>query len=556
MNGGEALVATLLQHGVTTAFCVPGESYLAVLEALRRHASTIRLVTHRHESGAAFAANGYAKISGRPGVVLASRGPGATNAAIGIHTAAQDSVPVVLIVGQVPSHEIGHEAFQEIDYTAFYGAVAKAVIEPASAADVADATARALSIAASGRPGPVVVALPEDITLGDAGAPAIPQPMAGLAARASQDELERAASMIDAADRVLVLAGEMVRHQAAHASLELLARQSGAAVVSAFRCQDCLSNDHEAYAGSFATGRAAFLDEAWDEADLVVIAGARFDAVSSADFRFRDGSKPLVVIHPDAATVAALRPCLGLVSDISPALETMARRLAEPPPARLAWRDALREAWTRFQEAAPAASGRVDMAAIVHHVNRRLASRDHIVSNDAGNFATWVQRHFRYRLPASQVGPMSGAMGYGIPAAVGAALARPDARVVAFAGDGGFMMTGQELTIAVEHALKVIAIVCDNGHYGTILMHQQRYAGPENTIAVALRSPDFRTIGEAYGAPSWRVERTQDFAPAFDEALCLDGPALIHVVTDIRDLAAGVHQDPFPSSEGTAGREG
>ena len=332
MNGGEALVATLLEHDVTTAFCVPGESYLAVLEALRRHGNAIRLVTHRHESGAAFAANGYAKISRRPGIALVSRGPGAANAAIGIHTAAQDSVPVVLLVGQVPTHEIGHEAFQEIDYASFYGTVAKSVIEPASATDVADATARALAAATTGRPGPVVVVLPEDVTLGDAGTPVIPGPTAGFATRAPADELERAASMIEGVDRVLVLAGEMVRHEAAHDQLDRLARRSGAAVVSAFRCQDCLSNDHEAYAGSFATGRAAFLDEAWDEADLVVVAGARFDAISSADFRFRDGSKPLVAIHPDAATVAALRPRLGLVSDVGPALDAIAGRLAEPTP--------------------------------------------------------------------------------------------------------------------------------------------------------------------------------------------------------------------------------
>ncbi len=539
MNGGEALVATLLKHGVTTAFCVPGESYLAVLEALRRHGNAIRLVTHRHESGATFAANGYAKIQARPGVVLVSRGPGATNAAIGIHTAAQDSVPVVLFIGQVPTGEIGREAFQEIDYASFYGTVAKAVIEPAAAADVADATARALSLAVAGRPGPVIVVLPEDVTLGDAGDPVIPGPAAGLRTRAPADDIARAAAMIEGADRVLIVAGEMVRHEAAHPGLDHLARRSGAAVVSAFRCQDCLANDHDAYAGSLATGRAAYLDKAWDEADLVVIAGARFDAITSADFRFRNGSKPFVVIHPDAATVAALRPRLGLVSDVGPALDAIAGRLAGPTASRIAWRSGLKDAWMHFQGSATAARGAVDMTAVVRHVNRRLESTDHVITNDAGNFSTWVQRHFCYRLPASQAGPMSGAMGYGVPAAIGAALARRDARVVAFAGDGGFMMTGQELTIAVENALKIIVIVCDNGHYGTILMHQQRYAGPENTIAVALRSPDFRAIGTAYGAPSWRVEHTGEFAPAFDEALGLDGPALIHVVTDIRDLSAG-----------------
>ena len=538
MNGGEALVRTLVNHGVHTAFCVPGESYLAVLEALRRHSNAIRLITNRHESGATYAANGYAKIASKPGIAFVSRGPGATNAAIGIHTADQDSVPVVLFIGQVPTHEIGREAFQEIDYSAFYGSIAKAVIEPANAAGVAEATARALAIAQSGRPGPVVVVLPEDITEGDAGGTEIPEPVHRISARAAPASLDRAASMIDSTCSVLVLAGEMVRYEEASRELEAFASRSGAAVATAFRCQDTLSNDHHAYVGSFATGRPDYLARAWDEADLVVLAGSRFDAISSMDFLLRDGSKPVIMIHPDAATITTIRPALGLPSNIGPALEGITARLSEPSAERTVWQAGLRAEFERFQAEAPVPKGRVDMTEIVRHVDRRLARHDHVVTNDAGNFATWVQRHFRYRRLASQAGPMAGAMGYSVPAALGAALARPEARVVAFTGDGGFMMTGQELSTAVQNGLKIIVVVCDNGHYATILMHQHRYAGPGNTIGVALDSPDFRALGEAYGARSWRVAVTEEFAPAFDEALGMEGPALIHVVTDIQDISA------------------
>ncbi len=539
MTGGEALVRTLIAHGVDTAFCVPGESYLAVLESLRLHADTIRLVTSRHESGAAFAANGYAKISSKPGVALVSRGPGAANAAIGIHTADQDSVPVVLLVGQVPTAEAGREAFQEIDYSAFYGTLAKAVIEPRSSADVADATARALATAVTGRPGPVVVVLREDVTEGDAGESRIPDPLQAPAARAEPALLDRAASVIGEASAVLVLAGELVRSQGATRELEAFAERSAAAVAAAFRCQDVISNDHPAYVGSFSTGRPPHLARAWEEADAVVLAGSRFDAISSLDFHLRDTPKPLVMIHPDPATILDVRPGIGLASDIGAGLEALAARLGPAPSRRRAWQTGLRAAFEQSQADAPVARGAVDLTRVVRHVDRRLASLDHVVTNDAGNFATWVQRHLRYRRASSQAGPMAGAMGYGVPAAVGAAFARPGARVVAFTGDGGFMMTGQELSTAVQHGLKVIVVVCDNGHYGTILMHQHRYAGPGNTVAVALNSPDFRALGEAYGARSWRVAATEEFAPAFDEALAAEGPALIHLLTDIRDIAAG-----------------
>ena len=539
MNGGEALVETLATHGVDTVFCVPGESYLAVLEALRRHANAIRLVTNRHESGATFAANAYAKIGRRPGIAFVSRGPGATNASIGVHTADQDSVPLVLFIGQLPRRELGREGFQEIDYAAFFGTVAKAVLQPIDPADVARMTAEALAIATAGRPGPVVVVLPEDVTEGDAGEVRVPHPVPIAAAEASPAQLRHAAAMIDAARRPLIIAGEIVKSEAATVRLGAFAEAAAIPVAAAFRCQDVLNNDHPSYAGVFALGRSPHLTKAWEECDLLILAGSRFDAITSADFSLRDEGKTILMLHPSAQTIAEVRPAFGIAAPVGATLHALTTAVLPPVADRTDWQSAMHAGYQRFLAEAPQALGRIDMTEVVRHVDRRLAAIDHVVANDAGNFATWVHRHLRYRLPDSQAGPMSGSMGYGVPGAVGAALARPGARVVAFAGDGGFMMTGQELSTAVQNNLPIVVIVCDNGHYGTILMHQHRYAGPGNYAATVLNSPDFAALGAAYGAKSWKVEETAQFAAAFDAALAHDGPSLIHLLTDIRDISAG-----------------
>jgi acetolactate synthase-1/2/3 large subunit len=539
MNAGEALVRTLDSHGVDTVFCVPGESYLAVLESLRGHANSIRLITNRHESGAAFAANGYAKISRKPGIAFVSRGPGATNASIGVHTADQDSVPLVLFIGQIPLSEMGREAFQEIDYSAMFGTMAKAVMEPNSPADVARTTADALTLAQSGRPGPVVVVLPEDVTEGDAGKVAIPQPMPPSSAEASQTQLREAAALIDGADKVLIIGGEMIKAEAATMRLGAFAESAGAAVVSAFRCQDALNNDHPAYVGLFGLGRPPYLKQAWAEADLVILAGSRLDAITSEDFNLRNDDKTILMLHPSADTIAELRPTMGIAAAVGPTLRSLSTAIQTPTAERAAWQVKLRSEFEAFQANAPEAVGDLDMTAVIRHVDSRLAQVDHVVTNDAGNFSTWLHRHFRYRMPDSQAGPMSGSMGYAVPSAVGAALARNDARVVSFVGDGGFLMTGQELSTAVQNGLKITVIVCDNGHYATIMMHQHRYAGDGNYAAIKINSTDFAALGAAYGARSWRVEKTDEFAPAFDAALAHDGPGLIHVLTDVRDISAG-----------------
>ncbi len=539
MNGGDALVATLLAHGVDTAFCVPGESYLAVLEALRRERARLRLITNRHEAGAAFAADAYGKLTSTPGVVFVTRGPGATNAAIGVHTAAQDSTPLVLFIGQVPTSQRGLESFQEIDYRLMYGPIAKAVIEPESAAEVAAVTARALGLATAGRPGPVVVPLPEDVTEGDAGQAAIPGPAPRAESKPSEGALAAAVELIAAARRPIVVSGELVAFEGAHDALAAFAAAAGAGVVTAFRRQDTFANDDPAYFGHFGIGRAPFQREAWRDCDLVIVAGNRLDAVTTEDFTLVRDDQKLIHIHVDAGVIGRTRaPDVAIAADVRPTLAALAKALPPPPNERPAWRDGVNQAYRRFSCDGPAALGEVDMAAVVKAVAARLNGVDHVITNDAGNFASWVHRYFPYTLPYGQVGAGSGAMGAAVPGAVAAKLARPGATVVGFVGDGGFLMTGQELATAVREGLAIKIIVCDNGAYGTILMHQHRFAGAGAYHGVELTNPDFAAMGRAYGVPAWTVERTAEFAPAFDAALAHDGPALIHLKTDIRDISA------------------
>ena len=321
MNAGEALVRTLDSHGVDTVFCVPGESYLAVLESLRGHANSIRLITNRHESGATFAANGYAKISRKPGIAFVSRGPGATNASIGVHTADQDSVPLVLFIGQIPLSEIGArglpgdrlqrnvwhhgESRYGTQFTRRCGTHNRRCPYPCSI--------QAVLV-------PSWSCCPKDVTEGDAGEAAIPQPMPPSSAEASQTQLREAAALIDGAEKVLIIGGEMIKAEAATMRLGAFAESAGAAVVSAFRCQDALNNDHPAYVGLFGLGRPPYLKQAWAEADLVILAGSRLDAITSEDFNLRNDNKTILMLHPSADTIAELRPTMGIAAAVGPTL--------------------------------------------------------------------------------------------------------------------------------------------------------------------------------------------------------------------------------------------
>jgi acetolactate synthase I/II/III large subunit len=541
MNGGEALVQTLLAHGVSVCFGVPGESYLRVIEALRQEAGRIRFVVNRHESGSTYAAEAWGKLTRNPGIAFVTRGPGATNGAIGIHTAAQDSTPLVLFIGQVPSERLGAESFQEIDYTRMFGAIAKAVIEPMAPGEVAGATARALALAIAGRPGPVVVVLSEDVTQGEVGEATIPErsPRAVLAPEA--DAISRAAAMIDAAERPLIISGELVSQNAAHGELAALAENSGAALTAAWRRQDTVSIDNPAYVGHLGLGRAAFQRELIEQADLVIAAGCRLDDITSEDGALLAMGKALIQIHPDEAVLARSRATLAIAADAKPALDDLARSVAAPNNVRLAWRAGARAAFEEFRTvgADPRVKphGALDMAHVVETVTSRIEG-PHVIVTDAGNFSGWSQRYFPYREAWSQAAPISGAMGYAVPGALGAALALPEAEVIGFVGDGGFLMTGQELLTMANLGLRVRLLVCDNAAFGTILAHQRKAFGAGHDYGVALQNPDFVKLAEAYGAAGFNVERTEDFAAAYDAARAVDGPALIRLALDVRDISA------------------
>lgn len=537
INGGTALVNTLIEWGVDTAFSVPGESYLPILQAIQSNANRINLITPRHEQGVTFAAEAYGKLTGRPAAGFVSRGPGTTNASIGIHTAAQDSTPLVLFVGHVPTTTKGREAFQEENYHQMFGSMAKAVLEPEHAGEVARVTARALQIATSGRPGPVIVIMSKDITDGDAGENATPSPGRRVRTAPDADGLAEAVALIDGARRPLVVTGEMISIEDSRDELIAFAEASGATVTTAYRRQDTFPNDHAAYAGHLEINRVAFQGRLFEEADLIIAAGARLDGITSQEFGFIRPGQKLIHVFPDDRSLANMAPDLAINAHVGATLAAIAGAVAKPPAERTAWRDAFHAEFDRF--ATPGALtiyGAVDLSAVVVEVQRQVRD-DAVILTDSGTFARWVHRFYRFTEAHTQAGPMSGAMGYAAPGALGAALAKPGAQVVAFAGDGGFLMSGQELVTAVQHRLPVKFILCDNGAWGSIMVSQQRRFGEEGVFGTRLESPDFETVARGYGVKAIRVETTDAFGPAFAEALATDGPALVHLKIDDRDVS-------------------
>lgn len=543
MNGGEVLVAVLVKHGVDTGFCVPGESYLTILEALRQARTRIRLVLNRHESGAALAAEAYAKATGKPGIAFVTRGPGATNASIGLHTAKQDSSPLVLFIGHVPTVEMGREAFQEIDYPTAFGPLTKRVIEVMRPEDVAGATAEALHEAVAGRPGPVAVVLPEDVTEGEAGTVQIPAPQPRAVLLPDPEHIADAARLIDAAEHPVIIGGEQINFEGAHTALARFAEAAGAGVVSAFRRQDILGHEEDANLGHFGLRLAPYQEKFWGECDLVILAGARPDGATLQGFSLLRDDQTIIHIYPEAAAFAQSKPQVALMADSAPSLDALHGKLQSAPSnGRLVWRAAHHQA--HIDHATPGIDttaeclGAVDMAGIISTLRRRLPD-DACIVNDSGAFAGWLHRHFAYRAPRSQFAACLGAMGYAVPGAIGAQLARPDIPVVALVGDGGFLMTGQEIVTGVQQNLTFIVLLFDNGMYGSIATHQYRRGGREAMYGTVMNSPDFAGLAEAYGAAAWRVEQTAEFPAALDAALAETGrPSLIHIKTDMRNLNA------------------
>ena len=530
-TAARSLVAELARHGVDRIFCVPGESFLSVLDALVDH-PTIRVVTCRHEGGAAMMAEAWGKLTGRPGVVFATRAPGATNASAGIHVARQDSTPMILFVGQIARDTREREAFQEIDLRATFSSLAKWATEIDLAARVPEIVARAFQTATSGRPGPVVVGLPEDMLEEEIAAPAAHRYQPSQARMTTDDAKAVTDALGSAKNPVMIVGGGGWSADAAR-----LARRFSEAwkipAVATFRCQDYIDNRSDSYIGNLGLGANPGLVAAIRDSDLVLAIGTRLEDVSTNSYSLFGIPLPeqrLIHVHADAGELGRVyQPWLGIVSSAHAAL----LHLAETAPrARPGWHErtqALRQgylAWTT----PPAIPGPLQMGAIVSYLRDRLPD-DATITNGAGNFAIWPNRFFRYHDFGSMLAPTSGSMGYAVPSAVAAKLAFPERIVVAFTGDGDFLMTGQELATAAREQSPVIVIVVNNGMYGTIRMHQEMHF-PGRVSATTLTNPDFVKLAEAYGAMGERITHTEQFASAFEAALSCGRSALLELVLD------------------------
>jgi acetolactate synthase-1/2/3 large subunit len=528
-TGGQILIDALKIHGVDTAFCVPGESYLAALDALHDAKDQIKLIVCRQEGGAAYMAEAYGKMTGRPGICFVTRGPGATNASIGVHTALQDSSPMILFIGQVARDQVEREAFQEIDFRRMYGPMVKWVAEIDDAARIPELVSQAFHRAVNGRPGPVVLALPEDmltdrVDVSDAGKykPVQPSPAAAQV-HELQDRLAQA-------KRPLMILGGGGWSAQAVADITAFAETTNLPVGCAFRCQDLFDNTHANYAGDVGIGINPKLAERVKNADLLIVVGARLGEMTTSGYTLVGIPTPrqaLVHVHPSAEELGRVYQAMLPINAGMAEFAAMARAIDVPAPR--AWDSDTKTAHTDYLEwsTPPQVEGPVQMGEIMSWLEKHLPA-DAIWCNGAGNYATWLHRFHRYRGFRTQLAPTNGSMGYGVPSAVAAKVVAPSRMVVSFNGDGCYMMNGQELATAVQYNLPVIFVVVNNGTYGTIRMHQER-TYPGRVSGTDLANPDFVALAKAYGAHGELVEKTADFAPAFERCAKAGKASLIEI---------------------------
>ena len=533
--GGHVLADALVAQGIRHAFAVPGESYLDVLDGLYGVQDRMRLVTCRFEAGAAHMAEACGKLTGRPAAAFVTRGPGACHASIGVHVAMQDSTPMLLFVGQIPFAETDRESFQEVDYRRFFQPLAKWVTQIDDAARIPELVAHAVDVATTGRPGPVVIALSEEMQKDRVAVPDLaPTPLA----RPHPDPaaLARMQAMLAASRRPLAILGGGWSAAARAALQDYLVAQD-IPVTVAFRRQSLYDGTFDNYAGDLGVGSDPALVAKAREADLVLAFGTRLGEAVSQGYTLYDlaGATPIVHVHPDPAEIGRVfRPALGIACD----LDAFATALSRLSPVAVHWAE-----WTRGLRAVrlaayavPEYPGALNVARCMRELEGMLAE-DAIMTCDAGNFATWPPRFMHVKARQFFLGPTNGAMGYAVPAAVGAAIANPGRQVVAFVGDGGFLMTGQELATALHHGAAPIVLVFNNGMYGTIRMYQER-TYPGRISATALTNPDFARYIDAFGGHGEVVARTEDFAPAFRRAVASGKPAVIELRTDPEQITS------------------
>ncbi len=525
--GGKLLADQLAVHGTEVAFCVPGESYLDLLDGL--HSSPIRLITCRHEAGAANMAEAYGKLTGRPGVCMVTRGPGATHAAVGVHTAFQDSTPLILLVGQVSSAQEEREAFQEVDYRRMFGPLAKWVAQIDRVDRIPELIARAYTTACAGRPGPVVLALPEDMLSATSEVADAPR-FHHVQPSAAPADIVALRGLLDAAERPFAIIGGGGWTPVAAAGIRSFLEANELPAGAAFRRQDAIENDSPSYAGDVGIGINPALAERVRRADLLLVLGPRLGEMTTSGYTLLDVPRPqqtLVHVHPGAEELGRVYQAdLPILAGMEQFAAAVSALRVEPrwSAATLEARSDY-EAWQRHDPM----PGPVDLGDCVKTLRARVP--DAIVCNGAGNHTVWMHRFWRFHDYPSQLAPTSGAMGYGVPAAVAAKALCPDREVICFSGDGDFLMSGQELATAVQYDLPIVIIVVDNGMYGTIRMHQERQF-PGRVVGTDLVNPDFAAYARAFGAHGETVERTEEFPDALERALGAGIPAVIAVRID------------------------
>ncbi|MEX0953996.1 MAG: thiamine pyrophosphate-binding protein [Rhizobiaceae bacterium] len=527
-TGGELIVDALEANGVERLFCVPGESYLAVLDAL--HDSAIQTVICRQEGGAAMMADCVGKLTGRPGICFATRGPGATNASAGVHIAMQDSTPMILFIGQVARHAKDREAFQEVDFRAFFGPIAKWAVEIDDAARIPEIVTRAFAVATSGRPGPVVISLPEDMLRDHVDAPA-PLPFVPVETSPGPHAMGELQALLEKAERPFVILGGSRWSDKAVADMGKALERWALPAGCTFRRQSLCDQLHPCYAGDIGIGPNPDLARAIREADLILMVGARFGEIPSSDYTLLKSPYPdqtLVHVYPDPDELGRVyRPALPINASPAAFADAFA---ALTPPADPRWADRtakLHESYLAWSTPPATGPGDVHMGPIMAWLESVLPE-DVIICNGAGNFATWIHRYHRFRRFGTQAAPTSGSMGYGPPAGVAAKMTFPDRDVLVFAGDGDFLMNGQEFATAIQYGTPYVILVVNNGTYGTIRMHQERDY-PGRVSGTDLKNPDFAALARAYGGHGETVERTEEFAPAYERARASGKPAIIEV---------------------------
>ena len=536
-HGGQILVDHLKAQGVTRVFSVPGESFLAVLDGL--HGSGIENIVCRHEGGAAMMAEAHGKLTGTPGVAFVTRGPGATNAASGVHVARQDSTPMILFVGQIATSDRDREAFQEVDYRAFFGPLAKWAAEVDQTERLPEYLSRAFHVAQSGRPGPVVLALPENVLSARADVPDLPPRAAPLPAVADA-QVAAVLDMLSRAQRPLLVVGGSVWSAQARHDLRRAASALGLPVAASFRRMDRIDNRHAQYVGDLGFGMNPVLAQMVRDADCLLLLGTRLGDVATDGYTLvppGGAGKTLIHVHPDPDELGRVhRPDLGVVAHVPSFVAALAQAGAQMPD----WSDWVARGRAGYQDwiTPRPTPGAVQLEQVIAHLSDVLPDNA-IVANGAGNYAAFLHRYFRARDFPGLLAPTSGSMGYGFPAAIAAKLHAPDRPVICVAGDGCFQMTMNEFSTACQHGAAVVVIVCNNGQYGTIRMHQEK-TYPERISGTALFNPDYAALARAYGGHGAVVRETAEFGPALDRALASGKPAIIELVLDPDALSPGL----------------